>query len=159
MKKILIVEDDQNIAKALSIRLKNAGYEVSVAPDALTGVENAVKKAPDLVLLDISLPAGNGFTVAERIQSLISIATPLIFFDREQKARSTREGKRTRSRGVFPKTLRLVRPPRSHSTRPGRRPCCREIARLCASKPAQSSRRITPSQSNLISIKTYEQNQ
>jgi DNA-binding response OmpR family regulator len=85
MKKILIVEDDQNIAKALSIRLKNAGYEVSIAPDALTAVESAVKKAPDLVLLDISLPAGDGFTVAERIQSLIPTATPLIFLTASQK--------------------------------------------------------------------------
>jgi two-component system response regulator ArlR len=85
MKKILIVEDDENIAKALSIRLKNAGYEVSVAPDALSGVENAVKKVPDLVLLDISLPAGSGFTVAERIQSLIPTATPLIFLTASRK--------------------------------------------------------------------------
>ncbi|MEY2530639.1 MAG: hypothetical protein QOI96_724 [Verrucomicrobiota bacterium] len=85
MKKILIVEDDENIAKALSIRLKNAGYEVSVAPDALTGVENAVRKVPDLVLLDISLPAGDGFTVAERIQSLIPTATPLIFLTASKK--------------------------------------------------------------------------
>jgi two-component system response regulator ArlR len=85
MKKILIVEDDENIAKALSIRLKNVGYEVSVAPDALTGVENAVKKLPDLVLLDISLPAGSGFTVAERIQSLIPTSTPLIFLTASKK--------------------------------------------------------------------------
>jgi DNA-binding response OmpR family regulator len=79
MKKILIVEDDQNIAKAQAIRLKHAGYEVSVAPDALTGVEIALKNQPDLVLLDISLPAGNGFTVAERIRTLIPRATPVIF--------------------------------------------------------------------------------
>lgn len=79
MKKILIVEDDQNIAKAQAIRLKHAGYEVSVAPDAVTGVEIALKNPPDLVLLDISLPAGNGFTVAERIQALIPKATPFIF--------------------------------------------------------------------------------
>jgi DNA-binding response OmpR family regulator len=85
MKKILIVEDDPNIAKALSIRLKNAGYEVSVAPDALTAVEVAVKKEPDLVLLDISIPAGNGFTVAERIQSLLPTATPLIFLTASKK--------------------------------------------------------------------------
>ena len=85
MKKILIVEDDPNIAKALAIRLKNTGYEVSVAPDALTGVEIALKKLPDLVILDISLPAGNGFTVAERIQSLIPTATPLIFLTASQQ--------------------------------------------------------------------------
>ena len=43
MKKILIVEDDEKIAKGLSIRLKSAGYEVTVAPDALTGVAAALK--------------------------------------------------------------------------------------------------------------------
>lgn len=79
MKKILIVEDDPNISRALSIRLKSSGYEVKVAADALTAVETALKIAPDLVLLDISLPAGDGFTVAERIQSLLPTATPLIF--------------------------------------------------------------------------------
>jgi DNA-binding response OmpR family regulator len=70
MKKILIVEDDQNIAKALAIRLKSAGYEVTVAPDAMTGVAAATKIQPDLALLDISVPAGNGFIVAEKIRSL-----------------------------------------------------------------------------------------
>jgi CheY-like chemotaxis protein len=53
MKKILIVEDDQNIAKALSIRLEAAGYEVTVAPDALTGLAVALKIQPDLAVLDI----------------------------------------------------------------------------------------------------------
>jgi DNA-binding response OmpR family regulator len=79
MKKILIVEDDQNIAKALAIRLKNAGYEVTVAPDAMTGVSTALKIQPDLAILDISMPAGNGFTVAEKIQELVVTATPIIF--------------------------------------------------------------------------------
>ncbi len=78
-KKILLVEDDPNISKALSIRLKHRGYETTVAPDGTTAVETAVKLQPDLALLDISLPAGNGFTVAERIQALLPKATPLIF--------------------------------------------------------------------------------
>jgi DNA-binding response OmpR family regulator len=79
MKKILIVEDDDKIAKALAIRLKHCGYEVSIAPDALTAVEMALKERPDLALLDISLPAGNGFTVAERIQTLLPKETPTVF--------------------------------------------------------------------------------
>ncbi len=85
MKKILIVEDDTNIARALAVRLKCAGYDVAVAPDALAGLERALGKPPDLVVLDISLPAGNGFTVAERIQSLIPTATPLIFLTASRK--------------------------------------------------------------------------
>jgi DNA-binding response OmpR family regulator len=79
VKKILIVEDDQNIAKALAIRLKSAGYEVTVAPDAMTGVAAALKIQPDLAMLDVSLPAGNGFTVAEKIRELLVTATPIIF--------------------------------------------------------------------------------
>src|ERR1700736_5202684 len=79
MKKILIVEDDQHIAKALAIRLKSAGYEVTVSPDDMTAVAAAVRIQPDLALLDISVPAGNGFTVAEKIQELVSTATPIIF--------------------------------------------------------------------------------
>ncbi len=78
-KKILIVEDDHNIAKALAIRLKSCGYEVTVAPDAMTGVAAAVKTQPDLALLDISVPAGNGFSVAEKIQELVVTTTPIIF--------------------------------------------------------------------------------
>jgi DNA-binding response OmpR family regulator len=79
MKKILVVEDDPNIAKALAIRLKAWGYEATVAPDAVLGVSSALKLKPDLALLDISLPAGNGFSVADRIQEILPRATPFIF--------------------------------------------------------------------------------
>jgi len=79
MKKILIVEDDQNIAMALGVRLKSAGYETLISYDALTGLEAALKHKPDLLLLDIGMPAGNGFTVAERVQALVPTRTPFIF--------------------------------------------------------------------------------
>jgi len=79
IKKILIVEDDANIAKALAIRLKSWGYEATVAPDAILGVSSAVRIKPDLALLDISLPAGNGFSVADRIQEILPRDTPFIF--------------------------------------------------------------------------------
>jgi len=78
-KKVLIIEDDRKIAMALALRLKSAGYEASMAYDALTGVNDAVKCRPDLVLLDISMPAGNGFAVAERVKTLIPNPTPIIF--------------------------------------------------------------------------------
>ena len=64
IRKILIVEDDESVARALSIRMKAAGFETSIANDALAGVRCAVQSKPDLVVLDISLPAGDGFTVA-----------------------------------------------------------------------------------------------
>ena len=83
-KKILIVEDDQNIAKALTIRLESAGYEVTVAPDTTTGVTSALKIQPDLALLDISMPSGNRFTDADRTRELV--ATAAVIFQRPCEA-------------------------------------------------------------------------
>jgi DNA-binding response OmpR family regulator len=78
-KSILIVEDDPKIGLGLAIRMKAAGLEAIVADDALSGVRSAVALRPDLVLLDISLPAGDGFSVAEAIQRIIPTPTPMIF--------------------------------------------------------------------------------
>ena len=79
-KKILIVEDDQKIALAMAVRLRAGGYDVYSAFDAIGGLDMAVKHRPDLVLLDISMPAGSGFEVAEKIQGLSTTAgTPMIF--------------------------------------------------------------------------------
>jgi DNA-binding response OmpR family regulator len=78
-KKILIIEDDRNIATALSVRLGSVGYEVTTASDALTGLTTAIKLRPDLVLLDVSMPAVNGFGVAERMRTLSPAPTPVIF--------------------------------------------------------------------------------
>ena len=80
MKKILIVEDDQKIAMALSIRLKANGYNPSVASDAIAGPSQARAIKPDLILLDISMPGGNGFQLAETFRRMPETsATPLIF--------------------------------------------------------------------------------
>ena len=76
---ILIVEDDRKIAMALALRLRAAGQDVLSAYDALTGLDSAIKNQPDLVLLDIGLPAGSGLLVAEMIQTLAPKLTPIIF--------------------------------------------------------------------------------
>lgn len=68
MKKILIVEDDRDIGDALAIRLKAAGYAVARSEDALQAVAAAVREKPDLLLLDISIPAGDGFSIVERLR-------------------------------------------------------------------------------------------
>ena len=80
MKKILIVEDDQKIAMALVIRLKANGYNPSIAPDAITGASQARAIKPDLILLDISMPGGNGFQLAETLHRMPETnGTPVIF--------------------------------------------------------------------------------
>lgn len=80
MKRILIVEDDQKTALALTIRLKANGYNVSVASDALAGASQARDIKPDLILLDISMPGGNGFQLAETFHHMPETnQTPIIF--------------------------------------------------------------------------------
>jgi DNA-binding response OmpR family regulator len=86
VKKILIVEDDRKIALAMAVRLKANDYEAIIAFDAMAGVEMAVKHEPDLVILDISMPAGSGFDVAEKIHALgPTIGTPIIFMTASRK--------------------------------------------------------------------------
>jgi DNA-binding response OmpR family regulator len=79
-KKILIVDDERDIVKALMIRLKANGYEVVSAFDGAQGLFMTHKEMPDLVLLDIRMPAGDGFSVAERLkESAQTSAIPIIF--------------------------------------------------------------------------------
>jgi DNA-binding response OmpR family regulator len=78
-KKILIVDDDPHLLLGLSAKLKANGYKVMCATDALAAITVARKEAPDLVILDLGLPAGDGFLVLERMRSLADlVATPVI---------------------------------------------------------------------------------
>ncbi len=79
MKKILIIEDDEKIAFALSVRLGAHGYPTWIARDGVLGLSMAMGNQPDLVLMDIALPTGDGFTLAERIKSHVPTPTPIIF--------------------------------------------------------------------------------
>ncbi len=92
-KKILIVDDERDIVKALMIRLQGAGYEVVTAFDGAQAIFVAHKENPDLILLDIRMPAGNGFSVAEKLKdSKNTLSIPVIFLtgsperDSEEKA-------------------------------------------------------------------------
>ena len=79
-KKILIVDDERDIIKALMIRLQGAGYDVVTAFDGAQGVFMAHKEKPDLIILDIRMPAGNGFSVAQRLKrSIHTFTIPVIF--------------------------------------------------------------------------------
>jgi DNA-binding response OmpR family regulator len=103
LKKILIIEDDLKIAKALALRLEAAGYEATEAYDALTGVKTAVQLRPDLVLLDISIPAGDGFAVAERLRRLIPTPTPVIFLTASKQVGFRQRAEALGAAGYFEK--------------------------------------------------------
>jgi len=74
-KKILLVEDELDFAKMVKIRLESLGYEVSIAGDAYSGTQAIIKSTPDLIILDLMMPAGGGFSILERIRSIPAKAT------------------------------------------------------------------------------------
>ena len=78
-KKILIVEDENVQLTTLARGLKSAGFEVVAARDGLTAISTARKEQPDLIVLDLGIPAGDGFVVMQRLQMLINTGTiPII---------------------------------------------------------------------------------
>jgi len=62
-KRILIVEDEIELVKAIQIRLEQAGYEVLFTYDGQGGMEKAKKENPDLIILDLMLPKMDGYKV------------------------------------------------------------------------------------------------
>lgn len=67
--KILIIEDEEGIIHLLTLYLKDAGYDVVAARDGADGLALHARERPDLVLLDIMLPAIDGFEVCRRIRA------------------------------------------------------------------------------------------
>ncbi len=72
-KKILIVDDDPDVTLGMHLRLRANQYDTYFAADAPSSVAEARKYAPDLIVLDLGLPSGDGYLVME---SLKKVALP-----------------------------------------------------------------------------------
>ena len=69
---ILLVEDDRHIALALQIRLKAAGYSVVLAANIAQAMAHVEKQVPDVAILDVNLPDGNGIDLMQRFAAMAS---------------------------------------------------------------------------------------
>lgn len=87
MTKVLLVEDDKSVSMALAYRMRALRYQVVTAADAVYAMTKAVDCKPDVVVLDINLPGGDGVMVAERmLQDSETSNIPVIFITASKKS-------------------------------------------------------------------------
>jgi two-component system KDP operon response regulator KdpE len=67
--KILVVDDDPDLVRALRLRLRANNYDVATATDGYSAIASAQKEHPALIILDLGLPVGDGFVVLDRLQN------------------------------------------------------------------------------------------
>jgi DNA-binding response OmpR family regulator len=67
--KILVVDDDPDLVRAMRLRLRANNYEVATASDGYGAIASAQKERPALIILDLGLPVGDGFVVLDRLQN------------------------------------------------------------------------------------------
>lgn len=85
MKKVLIIEDNPEIADLVRDLLHKEGYETSVCQDAYQGITLTHRLKPDLMLLDLMLPAGGGFSVLEKAKlSTLTRDVPVVVLTASQ---------------------------------------------------------------------------
>lgn len=89
---ILVVDDDPELRLGLHIRLKANGYRVVFAVDGVTSISAARTHGPSLILLDLGLPAGDGFTVMERLNAsdTMSLIPVIVLSARDRNANRDR---------------------------------------------------------------------
>src|SRR5437764_14015873 len=80
--KILIIEDEANIVQLIRLYLEQAGFTVLAASDGAAGLELHAREHPDLVILDLMLPALDGMEVCRRIRAWAS--TPILMLTARQ---------------------------------------------------------------------------
>lgn len=77
-RRILVVEDEENIAYVLEKALRGAGHLVASVDNGTGALDAAQRTRPDLILLDVMLPGMNGFSIAENLRDA-GQETPIIF--------------------------------------------------------------------------------
>ena len=92
-KKILVIEDDEDIRTVVATRLKRAGYETAVASDGKDGLRHFYQERPDLVVLDVAMPVMDGWQVLERLREVSDV--PVLFLTAATQERDKLRGLRS----------------------------------------------------------------
>ena len=101
---VLVVDDDRHILRAVSIRLRGAGYRVSTATDGALGLERASIEIPDVMVVDQSMPKMTGLEmIAELRRQMPQINHSIVLLSASVSDRSRRELGRLGVRDVLEK--------------------------------------------------------
>jgi DNA-binding response OmpR family regulator len=102
--KILIVDDDPDLRQALRLRLRANHYDTVAAVDGYSAIAQAYKEHPNLILLDLGLPAGDGFIVLDRLQRDDKLSTiPVVVLTARDPAANEQRALRCGASAFFQK--------------------------------------------------------
>ena len=86
--KILVADDNKDLLKAVSIRLWELGYEMISATDSNQVLQLVIQAKPDVLVLDVNMPAGDGFGVHERLKMIYEFRQiPVIYITGDRSSR------------------------------------------------------------------------
>lgn len=103
---ILIADDDKQFLTAISCRLKHAGYEVIEAHDGMTAIKLTAETKPDLLILDVHMPSGDGFTALEVMDRHSSLKIlPVIYITGDRTEDTFNNAQRLGAMAVLRKPL------------------------------------------------------
>ena len=106
--RILVVEDDRDTLFGLSIVLNKSGYEVIHAEDGTMALQIASREKPDLILLDLGLPAGDGFFVLESLRkNMHLLATPVFVISARDAVANKSRALETGAQAYFEKPVEI----------------------------------------------------
>ncbi|MEI6634055.1 MAG: response regulator transcription factor [Chlamydiota bacterium] len=104
-KKILIVDDEMVWVKMLAMSLEHEGYQIAAAFDAVQAMSQAVQLKPDLILLDIMMPAGGGLGALKNIRAHVgTFSTPVIVITAKADKETKEAAEELGVSGYFSKT-------------------------------------------------------
>jgi DNA-binding response OmpR family regulator len=110
--KILIVDDDADLKRILNLHLRANHYQTVYASDGVSAIAMAQREKPDVIVLDVGLPAGDGFVVLDRLQQSAELASIPVIVLTARDPQSTKDRIMKAGASVFlqkpPETAQLL---------------------------------------------------
>lgn len=106
--KILVADDDKDLLKGLSVRLWELGYEMISATDSNQVLQLVIQAKPDVLVLDVNMPAGDGFGVHERLKKIYEYRQiPVIYLTGDRSSRLDTIANEIGAAALFHKPFRV----------------------------------------------------